>query len=110
MPLPPAQRLLARRETRKRSETLAEGLGAIAAVPPGSNKRNDDDQQDDIFHDTRLTASQNIAIGRLVPQLTDNGTLLGIVTATRFVPLILLGPRGGVVADRQDTKRLLIIT
>ena len=45
-----------------------------------------------------------------MPQLTDNGTLLGIVTATRFVPLILLGPRGGVVADRQDTKRLLIIT
>lgn len=46
----------------------------------------------------------------LVLLLTDSGTALGFATAARFVPLIVLGPWGGVVVDRVDKRRLLLCT
>jgi MFS family permease len=53
---------------------------------------------------------QNIAIGWFVLELTGSGTTLGIVTAAKFVPLVVLGPWGGLVADRVDNRKLLIRT
>lgn len=53
---------------------------------------------------------QNIAVGWLVLELTGSGTILGLVTAAKFVPLVVLGPWGGLVADRVDNRKLLIWT
>ena len=46
----------------------------------------------------------------LVLLLTDSGTALGLATAARFVPIIVLGPWGGVIADRVNKRRLLLVT
>lgn len=55
------------------------------------------------------TWMQNVAVGWLVLDLTHSGGTLGLVTAARFVPLLTLGPWGGLVADRHDKRRLLRI-
>ena len=46
----------------------------------------------------------------LVLQLTHSGVALGVTNALQFGPLVLLGLYGGVVADRGDRRRLLIVT
>ncbi len=56
------------------------------------------------------TWMQTVAQGWLVLQLTGSSTLLGVVTACQFIPVTFLGPMGGVVVDRFDTRRLLIAT
>ncbi len=56
------------------------------------------------------TWMQIIAQGWLVLQLTGSATALGAVTALQTLPTLLLGPYGGVVADRLDKRRLLIAT
>jgi MFS family permease len=53
---------------------------------------------------------QNVAVGWLVLQLTGSGTVLGLVTAARFAPLLVLGAWGGLVADRHDKRLLLRLT
>jgi MFS family permease len=53
---------------------------------------------------------QNVAIGWLVLQLTHNGLALGAVTAARYLPILLFGPWGGLVADRLDKRRLMCLT
>lgn len=53
---------------------------------------------------------QNVAIGWLVLQLSHSGIVLGAVTAARFVPLVLFGPWGGLLADRLDKLRMLTVT
>jgi MFS family permease len=56
------------------------------------------------------TWMQTVAQGWLVLQLTGSSTLLGVVTACQFLPVTFLGPMGGVIVDRFDTRRLLIAT
>lgn len=46
----------------------------------------------------------------LVLQLTDSGLALGITNALQFGPILLFGLHGGVIADRSDRRRLLILT
>ena len=46
----------------------------------------------------------------LILQLTDSGLALGITNALQFGPLVFLGLYGGVVADRFNRRRLLIIS
>jgi MFS family permease len=46
----------------------------------------------------------------LVLELTDSGTALGLAAAARFVPVLLLGPWGGVVTDRVDKRTLILVT
>jgi MFS family permease len=46
----------------------------------------------------------------LVLQLTNSGLALGITNALQFGPLVFLGLYGGVIADRFDRRRLLIVT
>src|ERR1700744_6582755 len=44
----------------------------------------------------------------LVLTLTHSSTDLGLAVALQAVPVLLLGPYGGVVADRVDKRRLMI--
>jgi MFS family permease len=46
----------------------------------------------------------------LVLQLTHSGLALGITNALQFGPLLIFGLYGGVIADRFDRRRLLIVT
>ena len=56
------------------------------------------------------TWMQQIAQAWLVLHLHGNGLDLGIVAGLRFVPILLLGPWGGLLADRTDKRRLLVVT
>jgi MFS family permease len=46
----------------------------------------------------------------LVLELTGSGLGLGVVTALQWLPVLLLGAWAGVVADRFDKRRVLILT
>ncbi len=50
---------------------------------------------------------QTVALGWLVLELTSSGTQLGIITALQFIPLLILGPWGGLFADRHSKKHIL---
>ena len=56
------------------------------------------------------TWMQVVAQSWLVLQLTGSGALLGLVAAAQFLPVLLLGPYGGLVADRAGNRRLLLGT
>ncbi|MDP8975057.1 MAG: MFS transporter [Actinomycetota bacterium] len=56
------------------------------------------------------TWMQGVAQAWLVLKLTGSGTALGLVIALQFLPLLFLGPFGGVVTDRFDKRRLLYAT
>lgn len=57
------------------------------------------------------TWMQRVAQDWLVLRLThDSGTALGITFALQFLPLMLLGLWGGVVADRYPKRRVLMVT
>jgi MFS family permease len=55
------------------------------------------------------TWMQTIAQSYLVFQITDSGTDVGLIVALQTLPVMLLGPYGGVVADRVDKRRLMIV-
>jgi MFS family permease len=50
-----------------------------------------------------------IAQTLLVLKLTDSGVALGLLAAAQFGPVLLLGAFAGLVADRSDKRKLLII-
>src|SRR3982750_1502466 len=50
-----------------------------------------------------------IAQALLVLKLTDNGVALGGLAAAQFGPVLLIGPWAGLVADRSDKRKLLLI-
>jgi MFS family permease len=54
------------------------------------------------------TWMQMTAQSWLVFTLTHSGTMLGVIVALQTLPVLVLGPYGGVVADRVD-KRLMMI-
>nr|WP_206615855.1 MFS transporter [Rhodococcus xishaensis] len=54
------------------------------------------------------TWMQIVAQSWLVLELTGSGTDIGIVVALQTLPILLLGPYGGVIADRSDKRRLMI--
>src|SRR5262245_4366162 len=56
------------------------------------------------------TWMQLIALPLLVLQMTNSGVALGIVTALGYLPMLLFGAWGGVLADRFDNRRLLLWT
>jgi MFS family permease len=56
------------------------------------------------------TWMQTVALAFLVLKLTGSGTDLGLATATRFLPIFVFGPFGGVIADRLDKRRVLYVT
>lgn len=53
---------------------------------------------------------QSVAQAWLVLKLTNSGTALGLTAALQYVPILLLGPYGGVIADRLSKRKILYFT
>src|SRR5439155_10859957 len=56
------------------------------------------------------TWMQSVGQAWLVLKLTGSGFALGLTVALQFLPMLLAGPWGGVVADRFDKGRVLVMT
>jgi MFS family permease len=56
------------------------------------------------------TWMQTVAQSFLVLDLTHSGTDLGLVTAARFLPILVFGPAGGLFADRRNKRQILYVT
>ncbi len=59
---------------------------------------------------TSGTFMQNVAQAWLVLKLSDSATALGIVSALQYIPILLFGTLGGVVADRISKRTVLYFT
>ena len=53
---------------------------------------------------------QKIATDWLVNELTHNVALVGVTVFLQFAPVLLFGVWGGVLADRVDKRRLMMVT
>jgi MFS family permease len=51
----------------------------------------------------------NLALVVLVYDRTHSALWAGVTTAARVVPVVVLGPLGGVLADRFDRRRIMIV-
>lgn len=56
------------------------------------------------------TWMQTVAAIWVVLTLTDSGVAVGLTTALQFLPMLLFGAWGGLLADRIPKRRLLIVT
>ena len=54
------------------------------------------------------TWMQTVAQSWLVYSLTGSGTAIGLLLAVQMLPVLVLAPYGGLVADRLDKRRLMI--
>jgi MFS family permease len=50
----------------------------------------------------------NVALLAIVYERTGSATWVSLTTAARVLPIVALGPLGGVMADRYDRRRLMI--
>jgi MFS family permease len=55
------------------------------------------------------TWMQSVAQGWLVYTLTHSATDLGLAIALQTLPVLVLGPYGGVIADRVDKRKLMVV-
>jgi MFS family permease len=62
------------------------------------------------FVSTSGSQIQRVAVAWQVYQLTGDAFQLGLLGLFRFLPVFLFGIVGGVMADRQDRRRLLLIS
>ena len=53
---------------------------------------------------------QNIALAWLVIELSGSALAIGALAFCRFLPFLLFGLVAGVVVDRFDSRRLLVVT
>jgi MFS family permease len=53
---------------------------------------------------------QNLAVPYVLYQVTKSAYWVGLATFTQFIPVMLLGPLAGSIADRFDRRRVLIVT
>ena len=51
-----------------------------------------------------------IAAAELITRLTDSGIALSSLFLARFLPLFLLSPVAGILADRFDRKRIMVLS
>jgi MFS family permease len=56
------------------------------------------------------TWMQSVALAWLVLELTGSVSQVGFILAAQTIPVLLLGAQAGVLVDRFDTRRLLMIT
>jgi MFS family permease len=56
------------------------------------------------------TWMQSVGQAWLVLQLTHSAAQVGFVIAAQTLPILLFGPAGGLLADRYDTRKLLLGT
>jgi MFS family permease len=52
----------------------------------------------------------NVALLALVYERTGSATWVALTTAARVLPVVALGPLGGVLADRYDRRRLIVVS
>lgn len=50
-----------------------------------------------------------VALALFVLHLTGDGLAVGLLTACQFLPVLLIGAWAGLVADRSDKRRLLLV-
>jgi MFS family permease len=50
----------------------------------------------------------HVALALFVLELTDDGVAVGLLVAFQFLPVLVLGAWGGLLADRSDKRRLLL--
>jgi MFS family permease len=55
------------------------------------------------------TWMQMTAQAWLVLTLTHSGTWLGVIVALQTLPVLILGPYGGVIADRVNKRKMMIV-
>jgi MFS family permease len=53
---------------------------------------------------------ETVAQALLVLRLTHSGTILGLTTAARYAPILLLSPYAGLLVDRHARRRVLLAT
>ena len=53
---------------------------------------------------------EQIARPLLILHLTDSALMVGLIAATRMVPMLIIGVWAGVLADRMDKRRILLIS
>src|SRR6187402_3323504 len=53
---------------------------------------------------------QFVAQSWLVFRLTHSGVAVGVTLALQFTPMLLLGAWGGLLVDRVDKRRVLVLT
>lgn len=53
---------------------------------------------------------QNLAAALLIYRLTHSALLLGVLNFSQFIPILVLTPWAGSVADRVDRRKLLLVT
>jgi MFS family permease len=103
----------------------AELRGAAARVAGSIDDGDDDEGAGSTFRSLRVRNFRLFFSGQLISQignwltliaqtllvlkLTDNGLALGLLAACQFGPVLLLGAWAGLVADRSDKRRLLLI-
>ncbi len=58
---------------------------------------------------TLMWPMQAVANGYLAYTLTDSATALGVVSLAAAVPQLLFSPLGGVLADRLEKRKLLLL-
>ena len=56
------------------------------------------------------TWAETVAQALLVLHLTHSGTILGLTTATRYGPILLLSPYAGLLVDRYAKRHILLVT
>src|SRR5439155_8619261 len=56
------------------------------------------------------TWMQTIAVGVLVTEITHKAGWVGFVTAAAFLPIGVLSPIGGALADRVERRRFMLLT
>ena len=56
------------------------------------------------------TWMQRVAQSWLVLELTGSGAAVGGVTAFQFLPILLVAPMGGLIADRMDKRKVLYVS
>jgi MFS family permease len=54
--------------------------------------------------------TETVAQAVLVLRLTHSGVWLGLATAARYAPVLVLTPYAGVVVDRHSKRRILLLT
>src|SRR6476661_4086766 len=52
----------------------------------------------------------NVALLAFVYERTHSAGWLAVTTAARVVPIVALGPLGGVIADRFDRRRVMVVS
>ncbi|PJE97620.1 MFS transporter [Streptomyces carminius] len=109
---------------------MSPGTGAHSAPAPDENSKTrttaEEPARPSMFSSLRIRNYRLFAMGQLVSNtgtwmqriaqdwlvlsITGSATAVGITTALQFLPMLLLGLYGGVIADRYAKRRLLLIT